>query len=112
MHIYLLVRLACGIFGLDAGFTILYNMPLRLRADELSFDMPCSVSTYFAQSSQSCYEAALAELYPRVPPLCQLLPMFLADGWDVENCAEMKGKSILHLFVLILGNCSVLSRLS
>lgn len=96
-------RLACGLFGLVASFTILYNMPPRLRANELSFDMPCSVATYLAQNSQTCYEAALDEPLPHVPPLDLLLGIFLANKWDTETCLQMRGITVLHLFVLILG---------
>ncbi|KAH8803428.1 hypothetical protein F5884DRAFT_507570 [Xylogone sp. PMI_703] len=96
------LRLTCGIFALDASFSILYNMPVRLAAQELSFDMPCSVPTYLAQSSQSCYEAALAETHPRIPPFDQLLLFFLTRTGDAEDDQKIAGITIMHLFVLIL----------
>lgn len=96
------IRLICGIFNLDASFTILYNMVPRLFAEELSIDMPGPVEAFFADSAQDCYQAALKEHWIQTKPLSKLCDIFMQDDWSGQTRASMQDLSMLNLFILIL----------
>ncbi|KIM93899.1 hypothetical protein OIDMADRAFT_184602 [Oidiodendron maius Zn] len=95
------IRFICGLFGLDAAFTIFYNMPPRLFADELNIDMPCSVDSYAGQTASDCYQAVVAETIPAAK-MAEIVTIFLEDQWDAKAHRAVEGLTVLHLFTIIL----------
>ncbi len=102
------IRLACGIFNLDASFSILYNMVPRLFAEEMNVDMPGPVEAFFADSAQDCYQIALKEHGVQMQTLSQLCDTFLQQSWNDPTRSSMQSLSMLHLFVLILALLQIL----
>ncbi|KIW64477.1 hypothetical protein, variant [Phialophora macrospora] len=102
------IRLVCGIFNLDASFTILYNMPPRLFAEELDIDMACPVEAFFADSAQDCYQISLKEHGIHALPLSGLCTAFLQDTWSEQMRSSMLSLSMLTLFTLILAFLQIL----
>jgi hypothetical protein len=102
------IRLVCGIFNLDASFSILYNMIPRLFAEELDMDMACPVEAFFADSAQDCYELSLKEHGIQTLPLSGLCNAFLQDTWSDEMRTSMMSVSMLNLFTLILALLQIL----
>ncbi|EXJ55888.1 hypothetical protein A1O7_08819 [Cladophialophora yegresii CBS 114405] len=96
------IRLVCGIFNLDASFTILYNMTPRLFAEELEVDMPCPVEAFFADSAQDCYQISFREHGLQTLHLSELCNAFLQDTWSEQMRSSMLSLSLLNLFTLIL----------
>ena len=99
----------CGLFGLDASFTLFYDMTPRISALELAIDMPCSIATYSARTSGGCRDAASAEFGSHPPQLNKLIATFLGVVWDLGSQKSAEGLTILHLFVIILGNILISS---
>lgn len=95
------IRLVCGVFNLDASFTIFYKMKPRLLAQELSISMPCSVSAYLAQTLAECQKSLLMEPSPSMHSMAGILEIFLGNNWDAER-TKLQTMTILHLFVLVL----------
>ena len=93
----------CGLFALDTSFMMFYNMSPRISAEELLIDMPCSSESYFANSIETCQNAARAELESRPPQLSALMALYLGNQLELPKRPEMKCLSILHFFVVILG---------
>ncbi|ETI21446.1 hypothetical protein G647_07793 [Cladophialophora carrionii CBS 160.54] len=96
------IRLVCGVFNLDASFTILYNMTPRLFAEEVEVDMPCPAEAFFADSAQDCYQVSLKEHGIQTLHLSELCNAFLQDTWSEQQRTSMLSLSLLHLFTLIL----------
>ncbi len=103
----------CGIFNLDASFTILYNMAPRLFVEEMEVDLPGPINAFFATNPADCYEAAMKKhqiLKPNQPPwkLARVCDVVLRDEWDDEmRTTLMRTLSILDLFILALGTPNV-----
>lgn len=96
------IRLVCGVFNLDASFTMLYNMTPRLFAEELEVDASGPLEAFFADNAQDCYERCLKERETQKLKLCEICDAFLQDEWDDKLRKSMESLSILNLFVLIL----------
>ncbi|OQV06723.1 Fungal specific transcription factor domain-containing protein [Cladophialophora immunda] len=102
------IRLVCGIFNLDASFTILYNMTPRLFAEEMSIGLPGSVDAFFADNAQDCYRLSLKEHGLQKLRLSQICDAFLQDEWDEEMRCSMQHLSLLHLCSLMLALTQIL----
>ncbi|KIW86225.1 hypothetical protein Z517_01620 [Fonsecaea pedrosoi CBS 271.37] len=99
------IRLVCGIFHLDASFTVLYNITPRLFAEEMNIGMPGSVDAFFADNAQDCYRLSSKEHELQRMTLSHLCDVFLQDEWSEEMRYSMQQLSLLHL-------CSVIMALS
>ncbi|EXJ63349.1 uncharacterized protein A1O5_11670 [Cladophialophora psammophila CBS 110553] len=102
------IRLACGVFNLDASFTVLYNMTPRLFAEEMSIGMPGSAEAFFSDNAQDCYRLSLKEDGIQKLSLSQVCDAFLQDHWDEEMRCSMQKLSLLHLCSLILALTQIL----
>jgi hypothetical protein len=102
------IRLVCGVFNLDASFSVLYNMVPRLFTEELNIDMPGPVEAFFADSAQDCYQASVKEHGVQSMRFSKLCAAFLQDEWDQKLHSSMQGLSILNLFILILALLQIL----
>ncbi|KAJ9613516.1 hypothetical protein H2200_003458 [Cladophialophora chaetospira] len=102
------VRLVCGVFNLDASFSILYNMVPRLFAEEMNIDMPGPADAFFADSAQDCYEASLKVHGVQTLTLSALCDAFMQEKWDDQIRSSMQSISLLHLFILILALLQIL----
>jgi len=96
------IRLICGIFNLDASFTILYNMPPRLFATEMDVDMPGPTTAFFAASPVECHQMATEGRQCPTLTLAELCHRFLQDDWDPQVSDSMTNVSILNLFIIVL----------
>lgn len=96
-------RLICGLYNLEASFTVFYNQPPRLVVQELSIDMPCSTDCYLAKNEFDCYSVALSELKSHPPSLPHILATLLREEWGPGTNKAIEGLTIMPLFVIILG---------
>ncbi|OAP62876.1 hypothetical protein AYL99_02103 [Fonsecaea erecta] len=102
------IRLACGIFHLDASFTVLYNMTPRLFAEEMNIGMPGSADAFFADNAQDCYRLSLKEHGFQKMSLSQMCDAFLQEEWDEERRFSMQHLSLLHLCSIMMGLTQIL----
>ena len=96
------IRIVCGVFNLDASFTILYNMIPRLFAEELNIDMPGPVDAFFADNAQDCYQHSLKEHGIQNLRFSELCTAFMQDDWSEQLRSSMQRLSMVNLFALIL----------
>jgi hypothetical protein len=96
------IRLVCGIFNLDASFSILYNMVPRLFVEELSIDLAGPVDAFFAESAQDCYQVLLKESNNPTMTVSALCETFLLEEWDPQTESLMQNLSVLNMFTLVL----------
>ncbi|OAL31817.1 hypothetical protein AYO22_00687 [Fonsecaea multimorphosa] len=102
------IRLACGIFHLDASFTVLYNMTPRLFAEEMNIGMPGSVDAFFADNVQDCYRLSLKEHGLQKISLSQICDALLQEEWDEKMHSSMQHLSLLHLCSSMLALAQIL----
>jgi hypothetical protein len=102
------IRLVCGVFNLDASFSVLYNMIPRLFTEELNIDMPGPVEAFFADSAQDCYHISVKEHGVQTLRFSKLCTTFLQDEWDEQLHSSLQSLSILNLFTLILALLQIL----
>lgn len=94
----------CGIFNLDAIFTVLYNSPPRLFAEEMEVDMPGPLDAFIATSpGESCQAASQAHENAHLT-LARLCDIFMHDDLKEEEMSEtLKKLSVVDLFNIVLG---------
>ena len=93
-------RLVYGLYNLEASFTILFNMPPRILAEEVNVHMPCTAQAYFAKDKETCYEAAHIRAPRQSRTLSQLSGLLFESEWDNVDML-LEDATILDLFILV-----------
>ncbi|KAI1608225.1 hypothetical protein EDD37DRAFT_186904 [Exophiala viscosa] len=96
------IRLICGIFNLDASFTILYNSSPRLFGEEMEVDMPGPLEAFIATSPGEAEQAASESRKSEHLTLATLCDIFMRKDLEVETSVKLKDLTILDLFIVVL----------
>ncbi|KIV87862.1 hypothetical protein PV11_03380 [Exophiala sideris] len=96
------IRLICGIFNLDASFTILYNSSPRLFAEEMEVDMPGPLQAFIATSPGEADQAASESRESEHLTLATLCDILMRIDLEEETFVKLKKLTILDLFIVVL----------
>lgn len=93
-------RLTYGIFTIEATFSVFYDLPPRLKLEDLDVGLPCSVEE-FMTSSQMRYSLQ-NELHRPVERLHEILTILFSEQTNFSTL-HFYHFDVLQLFILILG---------
>lgn len=96
------IRLMCGIYQLEASFSVFYDSAPRLLIEEMCLDLSCPVEAYTASNAEDCLQIISRQTRETKLKLSEILAI-ICYGDDSTVELLIRGLDMLHLWAVILG---------